>query len=155
MSLDCVTPNGKRFIASQNEVCRRIESAMKVRVIATDNDSKAPVDAVIEKGDMIAAVAEIKSRQMTYEQLERFGTYLITAEKLDSLILAASLLYAEGFLFVHLIKDGKIVYWKICDDEGVPCFEYKTERTVTQATCNGGTATRLNAFLPVSRCRVL
>ena len=155
MSLDCNTPAAVAFIDAQRLVLARIAEKFGVRVIVTDDTSAAALDAVIEKNGVVAAVAEVKSRRMSFDDLERFGTYLITAEKLEQMSRAARLLCAEGFLFVHLRVDDVIVYWRVCDDVGNFCFQFERRKTETQKTVNGGIVVRMNAYLPLSEARSL
>ena len=153
--LDCTTEAAAPFIEAQREVLDRIARRLGVQVIATDDTSSAAVDAVIEKDGVVVAVAEVKSRRMSLEDLQRFGTYLVTAEKLDELSRTARLLCAEGFIFVHLRVGDDVIYWRICDDLGAFAFAFERRQTKTQRTVNGGTASRVNAFLPLAHGRLL
>jgi hypothetical protein len=52
-----------------------------------------------------------------------------------------------GLVVVHLLRDQRVVFWRICGADG--CFRASLEAKVsnTQATCNGGVANRYNAYL--------
>lgn len=84
-----------------------------------------------------------------------YDSYLITHEKLEKLRNLCKIFNVSGFLFVSLLLDGKIAVWKICDANGNFCVEMKKEKTKTQATCNGGTAFRENAYLSLNSMQIL
>jgi len=100
------------------------------------------------------AVAEMKWRgeSLTLETLRRFGTYLITHRKLQRGRVAARLLHVPLFLIVGLADCT--VWWKVADADGAWCEDPDVQRTRTQATVNGGTALRWNAYLSLSQMHV-
>jgi hypothetical protein len=107
------------------------------------------VDAILWRSSIVG-VAEVKTRNLTYQQLSGFGSYLVTFSKLEKLRSVAKALRCPGLLLVYLIPETKTVWWKVCDGQGEWTVDVKVERTSTQATCNGGTAMRDNAYLPLS-----
>ena len=162
-SLDCNTPRGKIYIEKQLSCHTRIENALNCEIISTDIKSSSDIDALIVKEKRLIGLAEVKSREMSvgadlkkliYEGRE-YDSYLITYEKLEKLKNLCEVLKVPGFLFVSLLASNKIAMWKICDNEGVYCVEMKKERTKTQATCNGGTAFRENAYLSLNSMKIL
>lgn len=166
-SLDCNTVRGQVYIGTQLSCHERIEAALNCAVIATDTTSASDIDALITKNKTLVGLAEVKSREMRlkdspiltarrliYKNRE-YDSYLITFEKLEKLKRLCSIFNVPGFLFVSLLEDHQIVFWKICNANGEYCVDLKKERTRTQATCNGGVAYRENAYLTISCMKVL
>ena len=101
-------------------------------------------------------VVEQKSRQMTYERLMRDfdGYWLITADKLRHLADAAKMFHDPALGVLYLVPDETVLVLRLTDAEGQFLVPYRTERTVTQKTVNGGTAQRLNAYLSMKTAAV-
>ena len=154
MSLDCTTPRGLTYIAAQMACLKRLEQAWGTQIFPTIEDDTADVDAVAVKAGRVSAVMEIKSREMDLDQLRRFGSYLITFEKLLKLRRAAAALRVPGLVVVSLLKDDHVVFWKICDREGNLLATLQGKVTQTQATCNGGQTDRYNAYLSLDEMQV-
>lgn len=57
------------------------------------------------------------------------------------------------FVLVVALAD-QVVWWEVLDADGALLF-YEVRDTETQATCNGGSAVRRNAYLPLDQMRVL
>lgn len=155
MSLDCNTPAGKVYIDWQQNCLNRIEEAWKVECAYTDGSEAADVDAITFRDGKILGVMEIKSREMDLAQLRRFGSYLITFEKLLKLRAVSAALCVPGLVVVYLLKDQEIVFWKICDAAGNFLVPLECKVTETQATCNGGQAMRYNAYLSLKEMKTL
>lgn len=116
-------------------------------------DSPAPVDGMLVKAGttQIFRVAETKCRMMTMRDLfGKFeGTWLVTHQKLKDLAEAARLYGVPGTGLLYLVPDKLVLAVKICDKEGRFLYDLDVKRTVTQATVNGGVASRENAFIPM------
>lgn len=137
-------------------------SSFGFECIATSGDDH-PSDVILarKRGDqlVIHGIAEIKSRYaagdqvLTVDYLKKDG-YLITFDKIRKGVQAAQALRTAFFVIVRLIGDGdKILVWKVWDRGYlVPIFNKKT---TTQKTINGGTADRVNTFLPISKATIL
>ena len=149
MNLDCNTENGRRYIGYQHLCLQSFCAAKKVGYAETSDTSDAYIDAILWRSSIVA-VAEVKARNLTYKQLLNFGSCLVTFEKLKKLKAVSRALRCPGLILVYLIPDAKTVWWKVCDEMGEWTMDVKIERTTTKATCNGGTAFRENAFLPLS-----
>lgn len=95
-------------------------------------------------------LVEIKSRNLTEEQFSGFGnTWLITDNKVRANIALAQDLGVPWFGALNMIG-GKVVWLKqICDENGVEIDGIERRMSRTQATINGGTAVRLNAYIPM------
>ena len=149
MSLDCVTPEGKFFISKQDLAAARFAEIFKCQFTQTGSAASADIDAIFSRRGTIVAIAEIKCRKMSWEQLRGFKTYLITHDKLVRGADLSRRLCAPFIVLVYLLSDDSIVYWRVTNERGEITTEFSVRYTDTQATCNGGNAQRANAYLPV------
>jgi len=154
MSLDCLTPAGQRAIEAQRAILDRFLSVYPdVECLLTATDQPAAVDAVIGRRGVVVAVAEVKARNATLACLrEQFGSYLITASKIEEARKVGMGLSASTLLIVGLLD--AIVWWKLAAPDGSWLVPFRCEETVTQATVNGGSACRLNAYLSLEPMKV-
>lgn len=155
MSLDCQTRKGKVFIEYQMKCIRQLEYSWNAQIIPTVEDESADIDALAVKNNRISAILEVKSRNMALDQLYRFGSYLITSEKLSKMSRLSLSLRVPSFLAVYLIKDNNIVYWKVSDLDGKLILDYKDRITTTQTTCNGGQIDRCNAYISLNDMKII
>lgn len=153
--LDCNTATGKVYIGWQKKCLTKLGEAWSVTCAQTNEGDSADVDAFAIRESQIEAVMEIKSREMDETTLRRFGSYLITFEKLLKLRNVAMALRVPGIVVVYLLKDQKIVFWKICDKEGRFLTSLEGKLSETQAACNGGQTTRYNAYLSLKDAKFL
>ena len=147
MSLDCQTPRGRGWIAQQRRTAQDVAARWGVEVVQTPDDQPAAVDALFTRGGVLVGVAEIKCRTLTLAGLERFGDYLVTADKLQRGIAVASACGVPYALIVRLVD--AIVWWRVADASGRALIGWQEHDTETRATCNGGAIVRRNAYLPL------
>ncbi len=76
MSLDCNTENGRRYISYQHLCLQSFCAAKKVNYATTTDTSDADVDAILWRSSIVG-VAEVKTRNLTHQQLSGFGSYLV------------------------------------------------------------------------------
>lgn len=154
-NLDCNTPQGQVYIGTQMACLSRIEEKWNCKVAVTDSKSSADIDAIIIKDGVISIAAEIKSREMSLDELVTFGSYLITFEKLLKLRNVGMALAVPSILAVSLLKDNRIVYWKIAEASGNFVARMENMITQTKATCNGGLTDRYNSYLSLKDMKIL
>lgn len=160
-SLDCNTERGKIYIAEQLACQKRVESAIECELISTKTNTASDVDALMIKNKILVGLAEVKTREMGLKDGKLttdkgdFDSYLITYEKLEKLKRLCESFKVPGYLFVSLLHTKKIVAWNICDGSGNYIANIKKEYTKTQATCNGGTAHRENAYISLETMKIL
>jgi hypothetical protein len=151
--LDCNTPRGRVWVEKQREAVRECEKAWGVAASQTPDDRESPVDVLFTRDGAVTMIAEVKARDMSMAQLQRFGSYLVTLEKLKKGAAMAKQLCVPYRLIVKLTD--ATVWWDVADSEGRKVVELDRRRTLTQATCNGGQANRVNAYLSLARMRQL
>jgi hypothetical protein len=151
MGLDINTPKGQKSLQQMYDAARIYEQETRRVILLTDMKSDSVVDGMIVDLESLKmeALAEIKCREMTYEELRAHGSWLITYSKLENGRKLAAQLRIAFYGILYLVPDKKVLVWKISDAKGKYLFDFKKEKTRTRATINGGWATRENAFLPI------
>lgn len=151
--LDIRTERGQETIRHEEravEIFRKHYPEM--RYAQTPKSAPAIVDAVLIGSDnALVGVVEQKSRDMTFETLASWGNeWLVTKKKvLQSRELAMGLCVPlVGFLY--LIPEDALVVQRIANADGSRACPIRSEKTMTQATVNGGVAYRENCFIDVS-----
>jgi hypothetical protein len=146
-NLGCNTEVGRVYIQKQAECIDIISQKWNVNIFNTSDTEIADIDGIIVKNNIVVGAIEIKSRETTLEQLKKWGSYLITFEKLIKLRDVCKSLCINGLVGVFLIKDKKIVYWKVCNSKGEFLISLEAKVSTTQKHCNGDEIDRFNAYL--------
>ena len=154
-NLDCNTPRGQVYIQTQLECMRRLELAWKCQAFQTKTDCSADVDAIFIKDNQVSLVGEIKSREMSLEELIKYGSYLITYEKLIKLKNVGIALCVPSVVVVSLLKDNQIVFWRLTDASGNFEVAFEERHTETKKTCNGGKIYRNNAYISLDGMQII
>ena len=157
MSLAILTPQGRVHAQEQIDAAQIVFRRSKSRCHHSNLKDKAPIDCVITEDGCVVGVAEIKSRpNMTLAQLQNEfkNEWLISASKVDALKLGSIMLNVPGYGILYLKQENLCLMLKITDESGAVCCDYYRKETVTQATCNGGEALRVNAFINMSNAKV-
>ena len=112
------------------------------------------VDGIAVKNNEITHVVEFKSRNESMESIERFGTYLISYDKIENGLQICRMMRVPFILIVYLIKDGVVMGIEIGDEFGVS-VEMEIKETRTQKSIEGGTVIRRNAFIDLENFYIL
>lgn len=156
--MDILTPKGLETLAQEREAIQIFMSNFPgFEFIETPKDTPADIDGFIIKDGTIISGVEVKCRMMTADELAKKFNYqwLVTAHKLDRCVALCKRLGVDFRGFLYLVPDKMLFI--------VPIFSYKDgwliepeyEMTKTQATVNGGIAERLNAYIDVSKAKVI
>ena len=152
--LDCTTKKGQQFLAHEDETARRVGIRLRCQPVKLGGLATTVDRAFVRDGKLVG-LAEIKTREMSVQELRGFGSYLVTAKKLQDGMDLARARGVPYVLFVHLLHDDAIVHFTVSDATGRQIISWKTNNTVTQAGCNGGTAFRKNAYIPLKYMKYL
>lgn len=155
MGLDINTPKGQENLKEELEMLRYISKCWKIKIKITKKNLPYPHDGIMLHKKKIIGVFESKNRQLSIEELENFGTWLITYDKIKECRKIAMNLKVPLYGFLGLEKSKLVMYWKICDENGNYLFHFNHQKTYTQATTNGGVAYRDNAYLPIEFGRII
>jgi len=154
--LDINTPKGRICAEQQREALEILKETTGRSFLMTADDNSADIDAfsINEKGSL-ESVMEIKSRDMTLNQLQDFkDEWLVTFNKIISGLHFSSMLKVPFYGVLHLIPDQKVLTIKIADEHGEACVPFRVDRTQTQKTCNGGQVVRVNAYINMASAKV-
>ena len=153
--MDIKTEKGKQSLLYEDKMLNTIKEKYNIDIIETDKDSPALCDGFMVQNGIITGVFESKCRNATVQTFEKWGSWLITYEKLDGLAWMSNKLCISAFGFVYCIQDDAILMWRITDREGNYIVELDLKKSKTQATINGGQAERVNAYLPFGHAKIL
>jgi hypothetical protein len=128
-----------------------------VEFIETPKHEPADIDGFVVANDVISCGVEVKCRNMTASELKnQFGNrWLITADKLERGMKVSRALCVPFRGFLYLVPDKMLLIVPIWDPAKGWNPNIDHEYTETQATVNGGTARRLNAYVDVSGATVI
>jgi len=114
----------------------------------------ALIDGVATKNGEITHIVEFKSRNESFESMERFGTYLISYDKILNGIEMSRMMCVPFVLIVYLIRDGIVIGVELGDEYGVG-VPMEIQETRTQKSIDGGEAIRRNAFIDIEKFHIL
>ena len=155
--MDILTKKGQKSLEYEREMLERIRHNLckthkeDSYLIETDKNMDAKVDGIIVKNNQVSGIFESKCRDLSLMQLMDFGSWLVTLDKIMDGKRLSEMLRVPYIGFLYLIKDKIIMYWKITDKYGDFTFDFEVKKTKTQKTINGGTACRVNAYLPFDK----
>lgn len=159
MSLAILTEEGQKAADDQIlavDIILSNPAYLGTQFIFTAMDDSAAVDGIFVRENEIKAVAEIKTRYgLTEEEFfTKFkGEWLLTFEKMMRIRLASDLLRVPGFGILFLKDSGVVLMKELSTKHGLLHDGYRKKLTETQATINGGTAVRENAFIEMREAK--
>ena len=153
MALDINTKKGQSSLEYEREMLEHIRSTFCKKhttsmLIETNKYKEAKVDGIIVKDNQVSGIFESKCRNMSLMELNSYGSWLITFDKIMDGKNLSKMLCVPFIGFLYLIKDKIVMYWKITDSKGEFEFDFEIKKTKTRKTINGGEAIRTNAYLP-------
>lgn len=156
--LDINTPRGAVTLEQE----RRLAEMIKQRwpgscYLHTPKDKPGDVDAILAKDDLIKAVGQASCRDLTLATLRGSfsNEWLLTYDKMLKGRQLALAMCVEYWGLLYLVPDGLVLRIKMFAPERGWLVKFRVAKTETQATCNGGTAIRDNAFIDVSGADVV
>lgn len=125
--------------------------------IQTPKDTPADIDGFIVRGGTIISGVEVKCRMMSYHDLmnKYKAEWLITHDKIERGISVCRSLGVDFRGFLFLVPEQILLIVRIWDFKTGETVGMELEETRTQATVNGGSIIRLNAYVDVSHATVI
>lgn len=125
--------------------------------VETPKDQPADIDGFIVRGGTLVSGVEVKCRMMTHAGLmDKFnGRWLITYDKIERGIAVCRSLGIDFRGFLYLVPDKALMIVKLWDNKTGVTAGMELEESRTQATVNGGSIVRLNAYVDVRDATVI
>jgi len=155
MVLDINTPKGQEFLQLEQLMLTHITKHFNCSIIQTQKEKASKLDGFLIRDGEIFAAFESKCRNLSLTDLRNFGSYLITHEKLLGCREITKRLCIPLYLFVYLVNDNTVVYWKVTDNSDLCNIEYEIKSSSTQFCCNGGIIIRENAYMKLSNMKLI
>ena len=151
--LDVLSERGQESVKQS----RRALEIIGRNYVETKQDTASDIDGFFlgAANDIIAAY-EIKSRDMSVSDLEESfnNEWLITYEKILKGAAISKALCIPFYGLLYLIPDDLVMVIRISDVNGDVVVPFRVVRSKTQATCNGGTANRINAYISMDSAKI-
>lgn len=125
--------------------------------IETPKDEPADIDGFVIKGGTIVSGVEVKCRMMNHDHLmqDYKGRWLITYDKIERGISVCRSLGVDFRGFLYLVPTKTLLIVKLWDHKTGVTAGMELEESRTQATVNGGSIVRLNAYVDVRDATVV
>lgn len=118
MSLDINTPKGQKSLHYEKLMLDYIELSWGIKIIHTNKKDSAICDGILVKNNTIVSIFESKCRDLSYEEIEDMGSWLITYDKIKGCQKISEYLKVPFIGFLFLIKSNITMFWKITDSKG-------------------------------------
>lgn len=153
------TPRGKEAVEDQKRAGEIITSAHPdIRLVFTPFNGPGSFDAFFMRANELYSVCEIKTRYDMDERMfwkVRKGEWLITLSKLEHLQKVSRECSVPGVGVLYLKRSGLVIMKALFDSEGRWICDHRSDYTETQATINGGSAFRHNAFVDMHNAELI
>lgn len=155
--MDILTPKGQETVAQERRAIELFNKQFpQLKIIETPKDKPVRLDGFIYStahGEIVSGF-ETKCRNMSLDDLRSKynNEWLITADKITEGVKLCDALGIHFHGLLYLVPDDTLLVvpiWANGADEYSSKITFR--ETETQKTVNGGTITRLNAFVDVSK----
>lgn len=156
--MDILTPKGQITVQQEKDAIRSfLERYPDYSYVETPKDQPADIDGFICKGTTMISGVEVKCRMMSYHDLmnKYKAQWLITYDKIERGIAVCRSLGVDFRGFLYLVPEQILLVVRIWDCKTGETVGMEIEETRTQATVNGGSIVRLNAYVDVSHATVI
>jgi hypothetical protein len=156
--MDILTERGQQSLADEQQACKIFSSNYpRYQYAQTPKERPSDIDAFLIRDGIIAGVVETKCRYDVNldEFKDRYSCeWLVTFDKIlkGKQIADALCIKLIGFLY---IVQSKTLLVQTISDNGLYVPSIKIMTTQTQATINGKTAVRSNAYIDMSQSTTL
>ena len=151
--MDIFTPKGQESLEQERKLLASFCAATNYSVIETDKNQPAQVDGFIVNDGVLCGVFESKCRKADVAKMHKWGDeWILTHQKLLDGAEISKRLCTPFYGIVYLLDEPIGIFIKLTDSEGKVLPKVRVENTETQATINGGTVVRANAYIDLSPC---
>jgi len=159
MSLAIETPRGQKSLEYERE-CTSLfcELHPNYKFLETDKHSPAAIDGILylHSESVMTAAVEIKCRNVTSQQLfgDYGGEWLVSNDKMEKGRAVSYFLSVPFVGMLYLIPEKTIMTIPLTDRSGNYIVDFDVRETRTNATINGGSTVKANAFIPMEKAKV-
>lgn len=157
--MDILTPRGQESRKWEDRAVELWSSHYpQISYVSTDKNSPCAVDAILVKDQQIIGVVEQKSRpSLTVVEFmqDHKAEWLVTYQKLKDGQAIAEALCTKFVGFLYLPEADILMFKTLWSKEQGWATPMRVLQTRTQATINGGSAVRENAFINMADATVL
>ena len=156
--MDILTPKGMATRRQEIDAIQTfLERYRDFDFFETPKDQPADIDGFICRGTTMVSGVEVKCRMMSYHDLmNKFdGKWLITYDKIERGISICRSLGVDFRGFLYLVPDQILVIVRLWNCKTGETAIMDVEETRTQATVNGGSIVRLNAYVDVKNAAII
>lgn len=157
--LDVNTARGQQTLRDEERCLALISQAYPGWTFApTLKDREATVDGFFLRDGVVQAVVEQKSRyDVSYDEfVERYNNqWLITFEKIVKARDIANSLCVPLVGLLYIVRDGVCLTQSLWSQSRGWIVDIDIRKTHTQATVNGGKALRDNAYVDMSKAKIV
>ena len=158
-NVDILTPKGQKTLVDEQRAWQIFSLRYSGFVYAeTPKDKPAAIDALIISKGIIRACIETKCRydcDLKKFQNEYQNKWLITFDKIEKGREISKMLGVSFVGFLYLKQSDTLLFQVISNAAGLYVPDIETSNTQTQATINGGTIVRKNAFINMNNATIL
>lgn len=157
MGLAILTPLGQRSL----QWARRAEEIIQqngLDLVRTPESQPVPIDHMLYRRGNLLGIAELKSRPKVSLDILRGpfnNEWLVTETKIIDGRKLADMLRVDFVGFLHLVDEDIVLAKMLYSPFTQQTAKHRVARTWTQATINGGSALRDNAYIDMRGARVL
>jgi hypothetical protein len=156
--MDVLTERGQQSVADEQKARAIFLSHYpSYQYIETQKDQPADIDALLVRGGVIAGVIETKCRYDVNVEgfLQAYSnSWLVTFDKIARGKQIADAMCTKLIGFLYIVQSETLLVQTISDN-GLYVPNVKIATTQTQATINGRTALRSNAYIDMTNARRL
>jgi hypothetical protein len=158
MNLDVNTPRGLVTLEQERRAAEIIcKTWPGCAYIHTPKDQAAAIDAVLCKSGTVRAVVLASCRNCNLSTLRTtfHDAWLLTYSKIVEGQRIAQAMCVELWGILYLVPDDTVLRVKLWSPERGWLVCFSVNKTETQATCNGGSALRDNAYIDTTNAELL
>lgn len=156
--MDILTKKGQETKRQEDEaIALWHKKYPHLRYVETPKNQPASVDGLIIKDETIQAVVETKCRQCSVVEFSVTweSKWLVTADKIKRGAHIAQELCVPFVGFLYLPEPKILMYKTLWKPDKGWTTDLAEKETRTQATVNGGSIVRLNAFIDMSDAKTI
>lgn len=117
--------NGDRYNHTQKRAEELLEQYSGFKTIPANRHGPSCLDGFLEHDGHFKVGYEVKSRNISFAQMKKFGSFVLPKVKYENCSTVCKLLKIPFIAVCYSIPDDQIRYWFLSDDRGNMVYQYK------------------------------